>query len=116
MKYSAIAPILAFGIAATAAMTAPQAHADPAYGLGISYIFGPAGGTDVALGVKVFSDDTPEQGVVSLGIDYKLGSQAVRPNIGAAWLDNDVYGDVNVGYDFGENGIDFGVGLGGWTN
>ncbi|KAA0920345.1 hypothetical protein FLO80_04335 [Aquicoccus porphyridii] len=104
---------LASGLAL--ALSAPALQADPAFGLGVSYVFG-GGTSDVAIGARAFSDDTPHEGVVSLGLDYKLGSQSLRPNIGAAYLDDDVYGDVSLGYDFGTKGVDFGVGLGGWGN
>lgn len=115
MKYSKLAPILAAAIAAATFAAAHSAKADPAYGLGLSYVFGNGGG-DVAIGARVFSNDNPQEGAVSLGLDYKLASQSFRPNIGAAYLDDDVYGDISLGYDFGAGGVDFGVGLGGWSN
>ncbi|WP_372611141.1 hypothetical protein [Aquicoccus sp.] len=105
--------VVASGLAL--AISAPALQADPSFGFGISYVFG-GGSSDVAVGARVFSDDEPNEGAVSLGLDYKLGSQSVRPNIGAAYLDDDVYGDVSLGYDFGAKGVDFGVGLGGWSD
>lgn len=105
--------LLATALAAFA--LAPAAQADPAFGLGLSYVFG-GGGGDIAIGARVFSDDTPRDGVLSLGVDYKINSQSLRPSIGAAYLDDDVYGDLSLGYDFGAQNIDFGVGLGGWSN
>ncbi|WP_137702245.1 hypothetical protein [Marimonas lutisalis] len=106
---------LATALVTTAAIAAPAAQADPAFGFGLTYVFG-GGQSDVAFGAKVFSDDTPQDGVVSLGLDYKIGSNSLRPNIGAAYLDNDVYGDVNIGYDIGAGAVDFGLGVGGWGN
>ncbi|MDU8926248.1 hypothetical protein RXV86_02515 [Alisedimentitalea sp. MJ-SS2] len=113
MKYSRLAPILAIGVAVTTALTAQSVKADPAFGFGLSYVFG-GGSSDVAVGARVFSDDAPRNGALSIGLDYKIGSQSLRPNIGAAYLDDDVYGDVSIGYDFGAQGIDFGLGVGGW--
>ena len=115
MKYSKLAPLLALGIAAATWVVAHEAHADPAYGLGLSYTFG-SSDSDVAIGARVFSDDSPQNGAASLGLDYKLRAQSWRPNIGAAWLDDDVYGDLSLGFNTGASNIDFGVGLGGWTN
>ena len=107
MKTIALATVLA-----TASLV-PAAQADPAFGFGISYVFG-GGSGDVAVGARVFSDDTPRDGVVSLGLDYKIASQSWRPTIGAAYLDDDVYGELSLGYDLGTQGIDFGLGVGGW--
>ena len=115
MKYSKLAPIMAIGVAMTTALAARAAKADPSYGLGVSFIFG-GGQNDVAIGAKVFSDDTPQNGAVSVGLDYKIGSQSFRPNIGAAYFDNDAYGDISIGYDLGAQGIDFGIGVGAWTD
>lgn len=107
MKHTAIAAILA-----ATAFAAPV-QADPAFGFGLSYVFG-GGGGDVAIGARVFSDDSPQNGVAAIGLDYKINSQSLRPSVGAAWLDNDIYGDLSLGYDFGAQSVDFGAGLGGW--
>ena len=106
---------LVTALAMTAGFAAPAVQADPAFGLGFSFVFG-GGNNDVAFGARVFSDDTPQNGAVSLGLDYKFGSNSFRPNIGAAYLDNDVYGDLSIGYDIGAGAMDFGIGLGGWGN
>jgi len=111
MRQTAFATGVAAILAATA--FALPAQADPAYGFGVSYVFG-GGGGDVAVGARIFSDDTPEDGALSLGLDYKINSQSLRPAIGAAYLDNDVYGEVSVGFDTGAQAIDFGLGVGGW--
>lgn len=111
MKQFAIAASLAAGLTAAAA---PVAHADPAFGFGISYVFGGSGGGDIALGAKVFSDDTSGDAALSLGLDYKLQSQSFRPNIGVAYMENDWYSDLSVGYDLGAGAVDFGLGAGGW--
>ncbi|MEZ5714988.1 MAG: hypothetical protein R3D85_07350 [Paracoccaceae bacterium] len=115
MKYKSLAPLLAAAIAIGSWLVAHPVKADPAYGLGLSYTFG-SGGGDVAIGARVFSDNNPQNAVGSIGLDYKINSQSFRPNIGAAWLDNDVYGDLSLGYDFGAQGVDFGVGIGGWAD
>ena len=115
MKYRKIAPLLAVAVATVTWLAGQSAHADPAFGFGLSYTFG-GGGGDVAIGARVFSDNQPQNGVASIGLDYKINSQSFRPNIGAAWLDDDVYGDLSLGYDLGDQSVDFGVGLGGWGN
>lgn len=95
----------AFCITIAAPLTAV---ADPSFGFGISYVFG----GDVAIGVRVFSDDKPDRGALALGLDYKLRGQSWRPSVGAAYLDEDWYVDLSLGYDFGAQNIDFGAGLG----
>ena len=115
MKYSTLAPILAIGVAVSTAFVANAAKADPSYGLGVSFIFG-GGQSDIAIGAKVFADDQPQNETLSLGLDYKINAQSFRPNVGVAYFDNDVYGDINIGYDLGAQGIDFGVGVGAWSN
>ena len=114
MKYRKVAPILAVMIALGTWATAQAAKADPAYGFGISVTFGAGSGADFAIGARVFSDDQPQNGAASIGLDYKINSQSLRPNIGAVWLDDDIYGDLSIGYDFGAQDIDFGLGVGGW--
>ncbi|WP_139216106.1 hypothetical protein [Shimia haliotis] len=84
------------------------AKADPSFGFGISYTFD----GDVAFGVRVFSDDRAERGALSLGLDYKFRSKGWRPNVGAAYLDEDFFVDLSLGYDFNTQGLDFGAGLG----
>lgn len=84
------------------------AQADPSFGFGVSFIFG----GDVAVGVRVFSDDRAERGALALGLDYKLRAQSWRPNVGAAYLDEDWYVDLSLGYDFSAQSVDFGGGLG----
>lgn len=84
------------------------AQADPSFGVGVSFIFG----GDVAVGVRVFSDDRAERGALALGLDYKLRGRSWRPNVGAAYLDEDWYVALSLGYDFSAQSVDFGGGLG----
>ncbi len=84
------------------------AQADPSFGFGLTYVFG----GDWALGVRVFHDDEPESAVLALGFDYKFGSQAFRPTIGAAYLDEDFYIDFSLGYDTRLQALDYGIGVG----
>lgn len=86
----------------------PSARADPSFGFGISFIFG----GDVAIGVRVFSDDQPERGALALGLDYKIKAKTVRPTVGVAYLDTDYYMDFSVGYDIRAKTMDYGIGLG----
>lgn len=83
-------------------------HADPSFGLGLTYTFG----GDWAVGVRVFHDDEPEGAVLAIGADYKFGAQAFRPTVGAAYLDEDFYVDFSLGYDTRLQALDYGVGLG----
>ncbi len=87
---------------------ATTAQADAGFGVGISYVFGEG----IAVGVKAFTDDEEEKGVGSVGLDYIVNSGAWRPNVGAAYLDEDVYVDVNAGYNYQTGSWDFGVGGG----
>lgn len=97
---------------AFAAIFAAPVVADPSFGLGISYVFGDG----LALGGRVFSTDIPQNGAVSLGVDYKFNSGAWRPNVGVAYLDNDLYVDLSLGVDLNSGNIDYGIGLGGLAN
>ncbi|MBO9397110.1 hypothetical protein J7400_10490 [Shimia sp. R9_2] len=84
-------------------------QADPSFGFGVTLVFG----GDVAAGVRVFSDDEPESAVLAIGADYKFGSGAIRPTVGAAYLDEDFYVDFSLGYDLGIGALDYGIGIGG---
>ncbi|MBO9477049.1 hypothetical protein J7382_05840 [Shimia sp. R11_0] len=83
-------------------------NAEPAFGFGLSYVFG----GDWALGVRVFHDNEPDEMKLALGADYKFGSRAFRPTVGVAYLAEDYYLDLSLGYDTGKKALDYGLGLG----
>lgn len=98
-------------IGAFPALLAGPSMADPAVGVGISLVFG-GGSVETGLGLRVFSDDEENQVVASVGLDYMFGSQRLRPTLGAAYLDQDFYVGLDLGYDFAAQGIDYGIGFG----
>ena len=100
--------VLSGAMAAMLAIPAPVV-AEPSIGLGLSFVFG--GG--VAIGGRVFSTDRPQRGALSLGLDYKLGTGAWRPNVGVAYLNNDAYVDFSLGLDLQNREMDYGIGVGG---
>lgn len=95
------------------AMTLPTtAVSEPAFGVGISYVFG----GDVAVGIRVFSTDRPESAAASIGLDFKFDSESFRPTIGAAYLDEKFFIDFSLGIDTKSGDIDYSIGAGGLTN
>jgi opacity protein-like surface antigen len=95
----------------TLALAAP-ASADPSLGFGLSLTFG-GGDVDYGIGVRVFSDDEQDEFAGSVGVDYMFKSQRIRPTVGAAYLGDDSYIGVDMGFGLNGEGIDFGVGVGG---
>ena len=92
-----------------------HAFADPAFGVGLTYVFGGSqeNQNGLALGVKAFSTDREYRAALSVGVDYVFASKAFRPNVGVAYLDKkDFYIDFNVGYNTKISAIDFGAGVG----
>jgi hypothetical protein len=83
-------------------------HADTGFGIGVTYVFD----SGMAVGVKVFADDKKSAFEASAGMDYMLKSGAWRPNIGASYLGDSNYGDLNAGWNLKYKIIDFGVGFG----
>lgn len=81
------------------------------YGVGLSYVFGQG----FAVGVKAFSDDEADEVAGGVGIDYVFANNALRPNIGIAYLGDGYYGDGTLGYNLGSGHFDLGVG-GGWSD
>ena len=97
--------------AVTMALAAP-ASADPSVGFGLSMSFG-GGDVDYGVGVRVFSNDEQDEFAASVGLDYMFQSQRLRPTIGAAYLGDNNYIGLDVGFGLNGEGIDFGVGVGG---
>ena len=95
-----------FALAAVLALTAP-ANADPTIGIGLSLSFG-GGAPQTGVGLRVFSDNSPNSVAGSLGVDYQLKSQSWRGTIGAAYLGNAAYIGLDMGLGFGNGGIGFG--------
>jgi len=95
----------------TMALAAP-ASADPSLGFGLSLSFG-GGDVDYGVGVRVFSDDKQDEFAASVGLDYMFQSQRLRPTVGAAYLGDDSYIGIDMGFGLNGEGIDFGVGVGG---
>ena len=100
--------VLKAGCLAVGLCGAGTVQADPSFGFGINYIFG----GDWAVGFRVFHDDDPGSAVVSLGLDYKFGSQALRPTVGVGYLEEDYYVDFSLGYDTRLQALDYGIGGG----
>ncbi|MDO8883947.1 MAG: hypothetical protein U0934_08865 [Pseudotabrizicola sp.] len=86
--------------------------ADPTVGLGVTFTWGGGSQGDTGIGLRVFSDNKRSEFVGSLGVDYMLKSQRIRPNIGIAYLAAKSYVGMDIGFGFGGEGLDVGVGLG----
>ncbi|VDC31226.1 hypothetical protein [Pseudogemmobacter humi] len=101
------------GMAIALALGAGPASADDiGLGIGLSWVFGNSGSSGAAIGLKAFSSREEDKAAGSLGIDYHFATSAVRPNIGIAWIGNDIFADANFGYNVAVGKIDFGLGLG----
>jgi len=102
--------IIAGALASMVAIPAPVL-AEPSIGFGVSYVFGGGGGGGgVAVGARIFSTDQPDKAAVGLGIDYNISSGTWRPNVGVAYLQDDIYMDLSLGLSDGF--VDYGVGIG----
>ncbi|GGE39714.1 hypothetical protein [Actibacterium pelagium] len=108
-----ISKLSAFCLASALTVTALPASAqeassdaNPTISIALSWVFGKG----AAFGVKAFSTDREGDAALTLGIDYLFNDQSWRPNIGAAYIDNNAFIDLNLG--FGNGGTDFGVGIG----
>ena len=100
----------ALAIALGTAVSAPVS-ADPTFGIGFSIAFG-GGQPQVGAGLRVYSDDDEDEVAASLGLDYLFTSQGLRPTIGAAYLMDNSYIGLDLGYDITRGSIDFGAGAG----
>lgn len=85
---------------------------DPTVGFGISIGFGPGKQPETGMGLRVFSDDQPENTVASFGVDYIFGSSSFRPTAGIAQLEGNSYIGLDLGYDLQRGAIDFGASAG----
>jgi hypothetical protein len=92
------------------AVAAP-ASADPTIGIGFSLSFG-GGQPQLGAGVRVFSDDDEDEFAASIGLDYVFTTQSVRPTIGGAYLMDDSYIGLDLGYNSTLGTFDFGAGAG----
>ncbi|WP_372990235.1 hypothetical protein [Sulfitobacter sp.] len=99
---------------ALALSLASPALADPTVGFGLNLTFG-GGKVNTGVGVRLFSNDEKDKAAASLGLDYMFGTQSFRGSLGAAYLMDNSYIELNGGYDFNSGGFDFGIG-GGGTN
>ena len=93
------------------ALATPVA-ADPTVGLGLTFTWGGGSQGDTGLGVRVFSDDERKKFVGTVGVDFMLGSQTVRPNAGIAYLARDSYVGMDIGFGLDGSGANVGVGAG----
>ena len=87
------------------------AWADPTFGFGFNITFG-GGQVNPGIGVRAFSDDEEDEAVASLGIDYMFNSQSIRGSLGAAYLFENSYIELNGGYDFGRRVFEIGASTG----
>lgn len=90
---------------------AAPAVADPTTGLGVTYSFG-GGQPQIAIGLRVFSDDQQDEFAGTIGVDYMLGTQSWRGTVGAAYLAKNVYVGIDLGYGLSDGSIGFGVNAG----
>lgn len=85
------------GCALAAATLSTAALADVGWGAGLTWTFG---------GPKPVSGP-------ALGVDYSFADRSLRPNVGVAYLGKDnIYLGGDVGYSFGQQGLNFGLGAG----
>ena len=102
------------GCALAAATLSTAALADMGWGAGLTWTFGgPKPVSGPALGVKMFSTDKEDKAAATLGVDYSFADRSLRPNVGVAYLGKDnIYLGGDVGYSFGQQGLNFGLGAG----
>ncbi|MFT6913891.1 MAG: hypothetical protein ACJAWL_000177 [Motiliproteus sp.] len=108
MEYRMSLKKLSLATIAAASLMTPMAQGDAGVGAGMTYVFGQG----VAVGMKVFTNDKEDHAVGSAGLDYMLGTGAWRPNVGVGYLGDNVYGDLNAGYDYQKGTWNLGVSAG----
>jgi hypothetical protein len=91
---------------------AAPVSADPTVGFGLNLSFG-GGNIETGVGVRVFSNDEEDKFAATVGLDYMLQSKKLRPTVGAAYLGDNAYIGLDLGFDLDGGGVDFGVGVGG---
>ncbi|WP_424976191.1 hypothetical protein [Dinoroseobacter sp. S124A] len=101
MKSTALALVAALGLSV-------PAQADPTIGFGFTMAFS-GGEPNAGVGLRLFSDDEQDSTVGSLGVDYMFRTRVFRPTVGIAFLDEDYYLGLDLGYDSALNLLDFGV-------
>lgn len=102
-------------ILATSALTS-MAHADLGYGFGATWVFGSTQDKGLAIGPKLFTANEEDKIAGSLGLDYVFKTSSIRPSIGISYLfKEDMYTNLNVGYDLKDQKVNFGF-EGGYTD
>lgn len=101
-----------YALAASLGTLAAPVSADPTIGIGFSLSFGGGGQPQLGAGVRVFSDDDEDEVAASAGLDYVFTTQSWRPTIGAAYLMEDTYLGLDLGYNYTLGTFDFGGGVG----
>lgn len=91
-------------------LSAP-ALADPTLGFGLSFAFG-GGKAETGVGVRMFSNDEQDQFAASIGLDYLIQSKRLRPTVGAAYLGDNSYIGLDLGFGLNGEGFDFGFSAG----
>ncbi|MCH8466928.1 MAG: hypothetical protein LAT78_10240 [Roseinatronobacter sp.] len=84
----------------------------PTVGIGLSFAFG-SGRIEPGVGIRVFSDNRRSRPAASVGVDYMFMSQSIRGTVGVAYMGRNVFGGLDLGYNFTNGGIDFGLSAGG---
>ncbi|PYF13240.1 hypothetical protein C8J30_101628 [Rhodobacter viridis] len=103
-----------FAVTVAALMLAAPARADPAVGLGVSIAFG-GGQVQSGVGLRVFSDDEDDSVVATAGVDYLFQSKSWRGTFGGAYVNDDAYIGLDLGYGIGGGGFTYGP-SGGFVN
>jgi hypothetical protein len=109
---SALALTLSTPVLAKPVESYDQQSSSPTFGFGLNFTFG-NGVVNTGVGIRAFSDDEQDKAAVSVGLDYMFGSQSWRGSLGAAYMMDNSYIELNGGYDFNSGGFDFGIGGGG---